>query len=146
MLNRCIHTTLAAHTEEQRHLLKTHQITARKLESEDRSKDAKAGHICSSLSAMLGVERALEARLHPGQTLASLDDLHLFGLNPTHTSSPICTTPSSRSGPSPSCNTLFFVKNKYLRNYLLNYIIMYVAFMPPHILFCDDCVLLNFIL
>jgi hypothetical protein len=112
MLNRCIHTTLAAHTEEQRHLLKTHQITARKLESDYRSKDAKAGHICSSLSAMLGAERALEARLHPGQTLASLDDLHLSGLNPTHTSSLICATPSSRSGPSPSCNTLFFCKEQ----------------------------------
>lgn len=78
------HTTLAAHAEEQRHLLKTYQITARKLESELRAKDAEAERIRSSLTAELRAERALEARLHPGRTLASLDDLHLSGLNPTH--------------------------------------------------------------
>ncbi|OEL25517.1 hypothetical protein BAE44_0013467 [Dichanthelium oligosanthes] len=38
----------------------------------------------ASLTAELRAERALEARLHPGRTLASLDDLHLSGLNPTH--------------------------------------------------------------
>ncbi|CAO2175010.1 unnamed protein product [Urochloa humidicola] len=78
------HTALAAHAEEQRHLLKTYQITARKLESELRAKDADADRIRSSLTAELRAERALEARLHPGRTLASLDDLHLSGLNPTH--------------------------------------------------------------
>ncbi|CAO2161475.1 unnamed protein product [Urochloa humidicola] len=78
------HTALAAHAEEQRHLLKTYQITARKLESELRAKDAEADRIRSSLTAELRAERALEARLHPGRTLASLDDLHLSGLNPTH--------------------------------------------------------------
>ncbi|CAL4965899.1 unnamed protein product [Urochloa decumbens] len=78
------HTALAAHAEEQRHLLKTYQITARKLESELRGKDAEADRIRSSLTAELRAERALEARLHPGRTLASLDDLHLSGLNPTH--------------------------------------------------------------
>ncbi|CAO2205224.1 unnamed protein product [Urochloa humidicola] len=78
------HTALAAHAEEQRHLLKTYQITARKLESELRGKDGDADRIRSSLTAELRAERALEARLHPGRTLASLDDLHLSGLNPTH--------------------------------------------------------------
>ncbi|CAL4952226.1 unnamed protein product [Urochloa decumbens] len=78
------HTALSAHAEEQRHLLKTYQITARKLESELRGKDAEADRIRSSLTAELRAERALEARLHPGRTLASLDDLHLSGLNPTH--------------------------------------------------------------
>ncbi|CAO2199461.1 unnamed protein product [Urochloa humidicola] len=78
------HIALAAHAEEQRHLLKTYQITARKLESELRAKDADADRIRSSLTAELRAERALEARLHPGRTLASLDDLHLSGLNPTH--------------------------------------------------------------
>ncbi|PUZ58571.1 hypothetical protein GQ55_5G519800 [Panicum hallii var. hallii] len=78
------HTALAAHAEEQRHLLKTYQITARKLESELRAKDAEAERARASLTAELRAERALEARLHPGRTLASLDDLHLSGLNPTH--------------------------------------------------------------
>jgi len=78
------HTALAAHAEEQRHLLKTYQITARKLESEVRAKDAEAERARSALTGELRAERALEARLHPGRTLASLDDLHLSGLNPTH--------------------------------------------------------------
>jgi len=78
------HTALAAHAEEQRHLLKTYQITARKLESELRAKDAESERARASLTAELRAERALEARLHPGRTLASLDDLHLSGLNPTH--------------------------------------------------------------
>ncbi|KAK3163366.1 hypothetical protein QOZ80_1AG0002720 [Eleusine coracana subsp. coracana] len=78
------HTPLAAHAEEQRHLLKTYQITARKLESELRGKDADADRARAALTAELRAERGLEARLHPGRTLASLDELHLSGLNPTH--------------------------------------------------------------
>ncbi|KAG8052940.1 hypothetical protein GUJ93_ZPchr0001g30441 [Zizania palustris] len=78
------HTALFAHAEEQRHLLKTYQITARKLEGELRGKEAEAEHTRSSLTAELRAERTLEARLHPGRTLASLDGLHLSGLNPTH--------------------------------------------------------------
>lgn len=78
------HTALAAHAEEQRHLLKTYQITARKLESDLRARDVEAERARSSLTAELRAERALEARLHPGRTLASLDELHLSGLNPTH--------------------------------------------------------------
>lgn len=78
------HTAFAAHAEEQRHLLKTYQITARKLESDLRARDAEADRARSSLTAELRAERALEARLHPGRTLASLDELHLSGLNPTH--------------------------------------------------------------
>ncbi|KAL6838676.1 hypothetical protein ACP4OV_031390 [Aristida adscensionis] len=78
------HTALAAHAEEQRHLLRTYQITARKLEADLRAREADADRARSSLAAELRAERALEARLHPGRTLASLDDLHLSGLNPTH--------------------------------------------------------------
>jgi hypothetical protein len=78
------HTALYAHAEEQRHLLKTYQITARKLEGELRAKEAEADRARSSLTAELRAERAMEARLHPGRTLASLDELHLSGLNPTH--------------------------------------------------------------
>ncbi|KAF8714357.1 hypothetical protein HU200_027823 [Digitaria exilis] len=77
-------TALAAHAEEQRNLLKTYQITARKLESDLRAKEAEADRARASLTAELRAERALEARLHPGRTLASLDDLHLSGLNATH--------------------------------------------------------------
>uniref|UniRef100_A0A0D9UY15 Uncharacterized protein n=1 Tax=Leersia perrieri TaxID=77586 RepID=A0A0D9UY15_9ORYZ len=78
------HTPLFAHAEEQRHLLKTYQITARKLEGELRSKEFESDRARGSLAAELRAERAMEARLHPGRTLASLDELHLSGLNPTH--------------------------------------------------------------
>ncbi|EAZ10950.1 hypothetical protein OsJ_00793 [Oryza sativa Japonica Group] len=60
------HTALYAHAEEQRHLLKTYQITARKLEGELRAKEAEADRARSSLTAELRAERAMEARLHPG--------------------------------------------------------------------------------
>jgi hypothetical protein len=49
-----------------------------------RARDVEAERARSSLT----VERALEARLHPGWTLASLDELHLSGLNPTSSASP----------------------------------------------------------
>ncbi|KAI5005703.1 hypothetical protein ZWY2020_032946 [Hordeum vulgare] len=77
-------TALSAHAEEQRHLLKTYQITARKLEAELRAKDAELDRTKGSLDAELRAERAMEVRLHPGRTLASLDELHVSGLNPTH--------------------------------------------------------------
>lgn len=77
-------TALSAHAEEQRHLLKTYQITARKLEAELRAKDAELDRVKGSLDAELRAERAMEVRLHPGRTLASLDELHVSGLNPTH--------------------------------------------------------------
>ena len=53
-----------------------------------RARDAEAERARSSLTAELRAERALEARLHPGRTLASLDELHLSGLNPTSSTSP----------------------------------------------------------
>ncbi|XP_047059486.1 uncharacterized protein LOC124666181 [Lolium rigidum] len=77
-------TALSAHADEQRHLLKTYQITARKLESELRTKESDLEHAKAALAAELRAERAMEVRLHPGRTLASLDELHVSGLNPTH--------------------------------------------------------------
>ena len=44
-------TALSAHAEEQRHLLKTYQITARKLEAELRAKDAELDRAKGSLDA-----------------------------------------------------------------------------------------------
>ena len=44
-------TALSAHAEEQRHLLKTYQITARKLEAELRAKDADLDRAKGSLDA-----------------------------------------------------------------------------------------------
>ncbi|KAM0921179.1 hypothetical protein ACQ4PT_007070 [Festuca glaucescens] len=77
-------TALSAHADEQRHLLKTYQITARKLEEELRAKESDLDRAREALAAELRDERAMEVRLHPGRTLASLDELHVSGLNPTH--------------------------------------------------------------
>lgn len=74
----------AAIADEQRHLIRTYEITARKLEMELRARDADAERARSELAEELRAARALEERVHPGRTLAALDDLHLSGLNATH--------------------------------------------------------------
>ncbi|CAD6334334.1 unnamed protein product [Miscanthus lutarioriparius] len=72
---------LAAHADEQRHLLRTYEITARKLEAELRARDAEAERARAALADEVRAARGLEERT---RTLASLDDLHLSGLNATH--------------------------------------------------------------
>ncbi|AQK84669.1 hypothetical protein Zm00014a_039371 [Zea mays] len=75
---------LAAHADEQRHLLRTYEITSRKLEAELRARDAEAERARAALADELRAERGLEERARPGRTLAALDGLHLSGLNATH--------------------------------------------------------------
>ncbi|WVZ96969.1 hypothetical protein U9M48_042544 [Paspalum notatum var. saurae] len=83
---------LAAHAEEQRHLLRTYEITARKLEAELRARDAAAERARAALADELRAARGLEERARPGcrrsggsgTTLAALDGLHLSGLDATH--------------------------------------------------------------
>ncbi|XP_052154860.1 protein GRAVITROPIC IN THE LIGHT 1-like [Oryza glaberrima] len=75
---------LAAHADEQRHLLRTYEITAGKLGRELRARDAEAERARAALADELRAARALEERAHPGRTLAALDGLHLSGLNATH--------------------------------------------------------------
>ncbi|KAF0924674.1 hypothetical protein E2562_010266 [Oryza meyeriana var. granulata] len=75
---------LAAHADEQRHLLRTYEITAGKLGKELRGRDAEAERARAALADELRAARALEERVHPGRTLAALDGLHLSGLNATH--------------------------------------------------------------
>ncbi|EES19209.1 hypothetical protein BDA96_09G081000 [Sorghum bicolor] len=74
---------LAAHADEQRHLLRTYEITARKLEAELRARDAEADRARAALADELRAARSLEDRART-RTLAALDDLHLSGLNATH--------------------------------------------------------------
>uniref|UniRef100_A0ACD5U6Y6 Uncharacterized protein n=1 Tax=Avena sativa TaxID=4498 RepID=A0ACD5U6Y6_AVESA len=74
----------AAIAEEQRHLIRTYEITARKLETELRARDADAERARGELAEELRAARALEERVHPGRTLAPLDGLHLSGLSATH--------------------------------------------------------------
>lgn len=74
----------AAMADEQRHLVRTYEITARKLDAELRARDAEARRARGELAEELRAARAMEERVHPGRTLAALDDLHLSGLNATH--------------------------------------------------------------
>ncbi|TVU16993.1 hypothetical protein EJB05_32999, partial [Eragrostis curvula] len=71
-------SALAAQADEQRHLLRTYEITMRKLENELRARDAEAEHLRAALAGEL---RDLD---RPGKALAALDGLHLSGLNATH--------------------------------------------------------------
>ncbi|CAD6272571.1 unnamed protein product [Miscanthus lutarioriparius] len=78
---------LAAHADEQRHLLRTYEITARKLEAELRARDAEVERARAALADELRAARGLEERARTRtrtRTLAALDDLHLSGLNATH--------------------------------------------------------------
>lgn len=75
---------LAARIQEQRSLLKTYQITTKKLEDDLQNKDSDILSLQSHLQALEKQNRALDARLHPGRSLSALDALHLSALNPTH--------------------------------------------------------------
>ncbi|XP_008794158.2 protein GRAVITROPIC IN THE LIGHT 1 [Phoenix dactylifera] len=75
---------LEARNQEQRSLLKTYQITTKKLEAELQLRDSDILSLQAQLQALEKQNRALDARLHPGRSLSALDDLHLSGLNPTH--------------------------------------------------------------
>ncbi|KAE8819547.1 hypothetical protein D1007_02533 [Hordeum vulgare] len=74
----------AAIANEQRHLIRTYEITARKLETELCAGDTEALRVRGELADELRAVRALEERVHPGGTLAALDDLHLSGFKATH--------------------------------------------------------------
>ncbi|KAF8667063.1 hypothetical protein HU200_053239 [Digitaria exilis] len=79
---------LSAHADEQRHLLRTYEITARKLEAELRARDAEAARARAVLADELRAARDLEDRAarhgRRRSTLAALDGLHLSGLDATH--------------------------------------------------------------
>ncbi|XP_047094786.1 protein GRAVITROPIC IN THE LIGHT 1-like [Lolium rigidum] len=76
----------AALADEQRHLIRTYEITARKLDAELRARDAAAERARCELAEELRAARALEERVRPGRngSLPALDGLHLSGLNPAH--------------------------------------------------------------
>jgi Plant protein of unknown function (DUF641) len=69
---------------EQEGLLKIYEITSKKLESDIDEKDSELILLRSELSQLNLKCRELEMKAYPGKTLASLDGLHLSGLNPTH--------------------------------------------------------------
>lgn len=75
---------LQSQIHEQQSLLKTYEITSKKLESDIDQKDSELVSLRSELAHLNLKSRELEMKAYPGKTLASLDGLHLSGLNPTH--------------------------------------------------------------
>lgn len=75
---------LAAQIQEHRNLIKTYQITIKKLESDIQHKSSEISDLHSELMEYEHQNRALESKLNPEHSLSALDDLHLSGLDPTH--------------------------------------------------------------
>lgn len=75
---------MAAQVQEHRNLIKTFQITTKKLESDLQYRDSKVMSLQAQLMELDRQNRSMESRLHPGILLSSLDGLHLSGLDPTH--------------------------------------------------------------
>ncbi|KAJ0964857.1 hypothetical protein J5N97_025995 [Dioscorea zingiberensis] len=75
---------LSAQIQEQRNLLKTYQITVKKLESELQFKDDEIRSLEAQLLESQTLCSTIDAKLHPNRSLSALRDLHLSGLNPTH--------------------------------------------------------------
>ncbi|KAJ3703975.1 hypothetical protein LUZ61_007680 [Rhynchospora tenuis] len=75
---------LQSQINEQHSLLKTYEITTKQLEFDVDQKDFLLISLRSELSQLNLKIREFEMKLYPGKTMASLDGLHLSGLNPTH--------------------------------------------------------------
>lgn len=85
-LNRSLQLSspLQSQIHEQQSLLKTYEITSKKLQSDIDQKDSELISLQSELSHLNIKCRELEMKAYPNKTLASLDGLHLSGLNPMH--------------------------------------------------------------
>ncbi|KAJ3671017.1 hypothetical protein LUZ60_008443 [Juncus effusus] len=82
--NLVLQSPLQSKINEQHNLLKTYEITCKKLESDVGRRDSKLVSLRLELSQLNLKNRELESIAFPGKTLASLDRLHLSGLNPMH--------------------------------------------------------------
>lgn len=75
---------VAAQIQEHRNLIKTFQISTKKLESDLQCRDSEIMSLQARLLESDRQNRSMESRLHTGKSLSSLDGLHLSGLDPTH--------------------------------------------------------------
>lgn len=75
---------LLAEIEELKSVLKTYEITGKKLESQTRLKDSEIMFLREKLEEANRHNKLLEKRLNQSGQLYVLDNLHLSGLNPTH--------------------------------------------------------------
>lgn len=89
---------LTAHLREQESLVKTYEITVRKIEAEAGAREKQLLLLEDELQDLETQTRSLDMRLYPGRTLSALDGLHVSGLNPTHFLAALrCTVKSVRS-------------------------------------------------
>lgn len=76
---------LTAEIQEQKSLLKTYDITGKKLESQARLKDSEVMFLKEKLDEANKQNKLLEKKLNQsGQLLTVLDNLHFSGLSPSH--------------------------------------------------------------
>ncbi|KAA8524015.1 hypothetical protein F0562_010554 [Nyssa sinensis] len=77
-------TQLLAEIQEQKSLLKTYEITGKKLDSQLKLKDSEVTFLREKLEEANRENKSLEKRLNSSGPLSVLDNLHLSGLSPNH--------------------------------------------------------------
>ncbi|GAB4849335.1 hypothetical protein Ancab_004138 [Ancistrocladus abbreviatus] len=75
---------LSAEIQEQKSVLKTYEVTGKKLESQLKLKESEITFLKEKLEECKSENRLLEKTLNASGQLYMLDNLHLSGLNPTH--------------------------------------------------------------
>ncbi|KAJ7968768.1 IRK-interacting protein [Quillaja saponaria] len=77
-------TMMLAEIQEQQGLMKTYEITIKKLESEAELKDSEISLLKKHLEDLIAFSKSLEKKLNSSGSLSMLDNLQISVLNPTH--------------------------------------------------------------
>lgn len=75
---------LSAEVQEQMSLVKTYEITGKKLDSQVKLKESEITFLKEKLEECKKENRVIEKRLNASGSLSALDNLHMSGLSPTH--------------------------------------------------------------
>lgn len=75
---------LASDLQEQKNMVKTYEITGKKLECEAKLKDSEITFLKEKLEEFKKDNRLIEKRLNASGSLSALDNLHMSGLSPNH--------------------------------------------------------------
>ena len=77
-------TIMLAEIQEQQGLMKTYEITIKKLEAEVDRKDLDISELKNKLEDSVSLNKSLEKKLNSSGSLSIFDNLRVSGLNPTH--------------------------------------------------------------
>lgn len=77
-------TLMLAEIQEQQSLMKTYELTIKKLESEVELKESESSSLKKQLDECISFNKSLEKRLNSSGSLSMFDNLQLSKLNPTH--------------------------------------------------------------